>query len=270
MTLRLAPLASSSLVLVALVACGSETETIGDPFTGASDRTVVVGNGSRAVYETPDGQTCIDLPSGCVKPQEKCGEGARADVIVDSNGKVVEIVCYPPLAEGTPPTNSEGDVDLAKENKGVVTLDGDNDGVDIAGNVSANGNNVTVYGQGPGVSVIGGNVTAGGNNFSLRGVTVQKNVTVNGNNATLVLCEVHGDVVIEGNNAVMAECTVFGKVTVKGNNATLVGNKIAGGIQMEGKETLCDGNRSFSDTNEDRAVSDAELGAALSCSGGKK
>lgn len=270
MKLRIAPIASLAALALFVAACGDAADPIDDPFTSAADRTVVVGNGSRAVFATPDGAACIDLPSGCVKPQEKCGEGARADVIVDASGKVLEIVCYPPAADGTAPTNADGDVDLAKQNKGVVVLDGDDDGVDIAGNVSANGNNVTVYGQGPGLSVIGGSVNAGGNNFSLRGVTVQKDVSVAGNNATLVLCEVHGDVVIEGNNAVMAECTVFGKVTVKGNNAILVGNRIAGGIVMEGKETLCEGNVAFSDANGDRTVADGELGAALSCLGGKK
>jgi len=275
--LPLSVVLTSVLTLLSIVACGSSSPddgALGTSFTGAADRTVVVGDGKRAVYATPDGSNCITVGTACVKPQEKCGEGSRADVIVDAKGNVVEIVCYPPLAEGTPPVDSTGSVDLSKQNNGVVTLDGLSDGVDIAGDVSANGNNVTVYGQGPGLSVIGGSVTAGGNNFSLRGTTVQKNVTVNGNNATLVLCEVFGDVVIEGNNAVVAECTIFGKLIVKGNNAKLVANRVAGGIQLDGKETICDGNVGFSDANGDKVVAASEIGAALSCTdtggGGKK
>jgi hypothetical protein len=271
MKLRTAALLPFGFVLFAVGACGSEE--LGDAYTGASDRTVVVGDGKRAVFVTPDGQDCIQVGTSCVKPQDKCGEGARADVIVDSKGNVVEIVCYPPLAEGTPPKDAQGDVDLAKENGGVVTLDGTADGADITGNVSANGNNVTVYGQGAGLSVIGGSVTAGGNNFSMRGTTVQKDVTINGNNGTLVLSDVLGDVTVNGNNVVIAECTIFGKLVINGNNAKLVANRVAGGITIEGKETLCESNVAFSDANGDKVVTSNELGAALTCNGaqgGKK
>ena len=262
-------LSFSSFGLVA--GCGGTDSTdLGTPYTGDADRTVVIGDRNGAVFVTPDGSACLELGGGCVKPQEKCGEGARADVIVDSNGKVVEIVCYPPLAGGSAPLDAQGDVELGKDNKAVVGLDGVADGVDIAGNVTSSGNNVTGFGQGPGLSVIGGNVVASGNNFSLRGVTVRGDVRITGNNATNVLCEVFGDVVVEGNNAVIAECTIYGRLTVVGNNAKLVANRVAGGIVNDGKETVCDGNVGFSDANGDRVVATTELTGALSCGGGKK
>lgn len=262
---------STALVSAVVVACGGASPSeLGTPFTGAADRTVVVGDGKGTVLATPTGSDCVNVGSTCVKPQDKCGPGARADIIVDPNGNVVEIVCYPPLADATAPTESTGNVELGKDNKAVVTLDGVADGVDIVGNVASAGNNVTVYGQGPGVSVIGGSVTAEGNNFSLRGVTVQKNVEVRGNNATAVLCEVFGDFLVEGNNAVIAECTIFGKLTIRGNNAKLVANKVAGGIVVEGKETVCSANVAFVDTNENRVLDSGETGAALTCEGGKK
>ncbi len=249
---------------------GADSADLGTAYTGDADRTVVVGDRKGAVFVTPDGSACLELGGVCVKPQEKCGEWARADVIVDSNGKVVELVCYPPLAGGSAPLDADGNVELGKDNKAVVGLDGVADGVDITGNVTSSGNNVTVFGQGPGLSVIGGNVVASGNNFSLRGVTVRGDVRITGNNATSVLCEVFGDVVVEGNNAVVAECTIYGRLTVVGNNAKLVANRVAGGIVNDGKETVCDGNVGFSDANGDRVVDTSELSGALSCGGGKK
>lgn len=271
-SLVLARAFSVSVACIALGAgCGStDASELGTPFTGDADRTVVVGDRKGAVFVTPDGSACLELGGGCVRPQEKCGEGARADVVVDSSGKVVEIVCYPPLAGGSAPLDAQGNVELGKDNKAVVGLDGVADGVDISGNVTSSGNNVTVFGQGPGLSVIGGDVVASGNNFSLRGVTVRGDVRISGNNATSVLCEVFGDVIVDGNNAVIAECTIYGRLTVIGNNAKLVANRVAGGIVNDGKETVCDGNVGFSDANGDRVVDATELSGTLSCGGGKK
>ena len=155
----------SSLAFV-VVACGAGAcggndppPPPSDPYTSAPATTVVVGDGKGgAVYGTPSGDGCIKLPSGeCVKPQDKCGDGARADVVVDSSGKVVAIVCYP-ADEAPTPVDDDGDVALGKGNKAVVSIDGADDGVDVAGDVTSSGNNVTVYGQGAGVSVIGGKI----------------------------------------------------------------------------------------------------------------
>lgn len=246
----------STLVLLGLVvACGGSSSSGIDPAADAStgnaysptpDTTVVIGPaqapGNGTVVTTPSGDTCVTLPNGvCVKPQEKCKSGEHADVIVDSAGKVVEIVCAPAPAAPTP-IDAQGNIDIGKDNKGVVTIDGADDGVDVTGNVTSTGNNVTVYGAGPGVSVIGGNIAASGNNFTGRGVTVKGNVTIDGNNATLLLSVVEGDLIITGNNAVVAGCTVLGQIIVQGNNAVLIGNRVSKGIDPGKQNATCDGN----------------------------
>lgn len=270
-SLFLAALLSSSFVLLA---CGGSDAAApsGDntPYTSDPNKTVVLGDGKGGtVSSTPVGADCITIASGeCVKPQDKCKDGERADVIVDSKGKVIEIVCYPATSTPTP-IDGQGNVELGKDNKGVVAVDGADDGIDIAGDVSSSGNNVTVYGQGPGVSVIGGDVTASGNNFAMRGVTVKQDVTITGNNATLVLCAIDGDVVIEGNNTVIAECTIKGKVTIKGNNSKLVANEVAGGITVEGSNTVCDGNVTWSDANANGLLDPGEAGASIACTDDK-
>ena len=234
------------------MACGGgngETTAIPQtPYTNAPGNTVVIGEGrGGTVFATPGGSACIQLGSECVRPQDKCGAGARADVIVDSKGKVVQIVCYPNVTD-PPVVDTTGPVDLDKQNNGVIRVDGANDGVDIAGDVASKGNNVTVYGQGADVSIIGGSVSADGNNFSLRGVTVKGNVTVTANNATLVLCIIEGNLTITGNDAVVAECTVKGNIILKGNNDMLVSNKLQGTLSVDGKNTVCDGNVTLTGT----------------------
>lgn len=248
-----------------LGACGGDDLTPGsgdtpDKFGSGKGVTTVVGDGKGgSAFVTPDGKDgCVDIAGECVKPQDECGPDARADVIVDAAGKVIEVICYPD--EGTPPTVDEnGDVDLDKKNKGSVSVDGDDDGVDIEGDVTSAGNNVVVYGEGPDVSVIGGSVTATGNNFVLRGVTVKGGVNITANNGAIVLSVIEGDVVYTGNNFVMAETIVLGNVRITGNNAKLVGNSVAGTITIDGKESICDGNR--------QRLADGTDGEALSCSG---
>ncbi|MDF2692621.1 MAG: hypothetical protein K0S65_1004, partial [Labilithrix sp.] len=127
-----------------LVACGSDDEAPAQadtPYTSAPNKTVVIGANGGTVVTTPSGNDCVQLPSGeCVKPQDKCKPGERADVVVDSGGKVVEILCYP-AAENPTPIDGQGNVELGKDNKAVVSIDGADDGVDVAGDVTSKGNN---------------------------------------------------------------------------------------------------------------------------------
>lgn len=271
---RKSVLALTSIVGL-LVACGGSSSSgvdsdagAGDPYTSQPNQTVVVGAGAGAgtVTATPTGSGCITLPSGeCVQPQKQCKDGERADVVIDSKGKVVAIVCYPGAASPAP-IDSQGNVELGKNNNGVVSIDGADDGVDVAGNVSSSGNNVTIYGQGAGVSVIGGKVDATGNNFAMRGVRVKNNVTIDGNNAALVLCVIEGDLIIKGNNTVVADCSVLGKIQVDGVNTTLIANEVGGGISLsEAKNTTCDGNVVWTDSNANKLLDPGESGAAISC-----
>lgn len=228
-----------------LAACGSDDEV--PPNNGATqysatpNTTVTIGPAS-----SPGNGTVIAATDA------QCKNGEHADAIVDSTGKVVRVVCVPIPAAPTP-IDGQGNIDIGKDNKGIVTIDNANDGIDVAGDVKSNGQNVSVFGSGPDVSVIGGNLDANGNNFTTRGVTVKGNVTIDGNNATLLLSVIEGDVIITGNNAVIAGCTVLGKIVVQGNNAVLVGNKVSKGIDPGEQNATCDGNVDAT-------------GAAISCS----
>ena len=252
--------------LSVVFACGStgdDTQYTSDP-----NKTVVIGSGGSNVAQ--ESAACVELPSDACVDVKQCAEGERRDVIVASGGKVVAVVCYP-ADESPPPLNAEGNVDLSKtQNNGVVAIDGADDGVDIVGNVSAAGNNVVVYGEGSGVSVIGGNVDSNGNNFSLRGVTVKGNVHIVANNATLVLCVIEGNVILEGNNNVIADCSVLGNIELKGVNNVLVANEIGGNVSVgDDKNTVCDGNVAWTDTNSNKAFDVEERGAVIACGGGK-
>jgi len=265
-------LASLMVVVAGTAACsgGAATAPPGDNSVYTSDpgKTVVVGgDGVTAPSGAQSDTGCVTLPSGACVEAKSCAADERRDVVVDSTGKVVTVVCFP--ATSTPMViDVQGNVDLGKtQNGAVVAIDGNADGVGVTGNVTAPGNNVTVYGHGPDVSVIGGNVDATGNNFAMSGVTVQGNVEIDGNNATLVLCAVQGNVHIVGNNNVVANCDVLGDIVIDGVNNTLVGNHVAGTIQTgDAKNQVCDGNLAWNDANADKLFEVGEAGAELSCS----
>ncbi len=257
------------LTFALLAACGGDDAQVGDDtaYTSDPNKTVVVGGTGAPATTAQPSQGCVTLPSGECVDAKSCAAGERRDVVLDSAGKVVAVVCYP--ADATPPEiNAPGNVELGKnENGGVVAIDGAADGVDIAGNVTAKGNNVTVYGSGPDVSVIGGNVDATGNNFAMRGVTVKGDVTIGGgNNATMVLCVIEGNLTITGNNNVVAECAVHGNITINGVNNVLVNNEVGGTISVsDSKNLVCDGNVKWTDANANKLVDPGETGAAVEC-----
>jgi len=267
------------MILLSLVAgallggCGddssAQTETA-SAYPYKPGETSVVGQESPKEFASPTGAGCLKDTSGaCVDLTKSCGPTDKVDVVVDKSGVVIDVICYPtsqaPVssAESRPPTGR------TYANHEVVVLDDADDGADIKGDVDIDSNGVTLWGNGPAVSLIEGNVTVSKNDGIVRGVRIKGNVTLSGNNVTLLLCVVEGDVTITGNNNVLASCDVHGKVTVSGQNDAAVNNRIQGGIEGKGNLT-CDNNVSFSDKNKDLVIDAGEVGAPLTCGGGKK
>jgi len=228
---------------------------------------VIGPNGQEQVYATPDGNACLQVSqTECTTAvQQKCGDNARADVIVDNKGKTNQVICYPVNGAPVRIVDPAGEDTITTDNGSVVVLDNTDDGTDLKGNVSLGGNDVVLYGQGSGVSVIGGSLRAEGNNATVRGVTVQGPVTLEGNNSNLLLCVIYGDVVLASNNNVIANCTIFGKVMSRGNNNFIYNSRIEGGVESEGQNLLCDNNIAFADANDDKVIADNELGAPVTC-----
>lgn len=268
----LGPLAVLAFIVFVPGCGGGAPGEVGNstPYTSDPGKTVVVGGPEAGgAAQTIAANGCVKLASGACVEAKACAPEERRDVVIDTAGKVVAVVCYPADADALV-IDAKGDVTLDKnQNNGVVRIDGNDDGIDVTGNVASSGNNVVVYGQGAGVSVIGGNVSATGNNFSMRGVTIKGNVEIGGgNNAVLVLCRVEGNVKIVGNNGVIAGCDILGNVEIEGNNTTLVGNHIGGTITLgNAKNTVCDANTKWSDANANKTFEGGEAGELLKCEG---
>ena len=257
---------------VFVLACGGAAPAA--VFDNADARAVVVGDGAGGVATLmPSGETCLDVgplartDDQCVKPQEKCGESGRADIIVDSEGRYVDTICYPSVVQDTEVVDGAPVDSVQVGNKTAILIDGVADGDDITGDVKINGNNSYIFGQGADVSVIAGNVEINKNNAGVRGVRIKGNYIVEFNNATLVLGVVEGNVIIRGNNAVIAETVVLGNIEISGNNTVLVGNYVKGNIEITGKNTRCDNNRAFVDANDDKLYQPGEEGTVLTCGG---
>ena len=263
--------------------CGGDDENPhppAGPFPYDDGSTVVIGpDGPTDEGATPAGDDCFDVDGVCVQPQEYCGDRGTADVIVDDQGKVLDVICYPTDAgntdvffvdESAPDDRVLVDDSASADvgNNDVLVLDGAPDGDDIEGTLDVDANNVVVYGDGPDVSVVGGDVNVTKNNLVVRGVRVRGNVEVEFNDAKFVLCVIEGNVTITGNNTTIAACDIFGDVQIEGNNTVLVDCRIAGEVQIVGSNTECAGNISFTDSDDDFVVSESELGAPIECTSG--
>lgn len=255
---------------VVVAACGSSAG--GPVLPYAANLTTVIGGESadksqkqERVREvaTPDDDACVDEGKDvCAKPQMECGDDGTADMLVDHSGAPLAVLCYP--TSGVAVEEVEGDLSKVGNNT-VFVLDDRDDGPDVKGNVTLDGNNVTLYGHGPATSVIGGDLHIDKNNARVRGVRVQGDVTIDKNNPSLVDCVIEGDLTIRGNNVAVALCEVWGKITIEGNNAVLIDNRLASEPEVTGKNTVCSGDLAFQDANKDGVIADSELGDELAC-----
>jgi hypothetical protein len=241
------------LALAALAGCGAESsEVVATPYR-PGEATLV---GEQAGGELTQLDTaCEELD--CSEVESRCGDRAAADLIVDADGNVVDVICY----------KQEVNVDVAEVdviqsaeagNNTVLVLDDVDDGLDVEGDVTISGNNAIIYGSGPDTSVIGGTVDIQKNNAVVRGVRILEDVTITKNNAQLAFCVIEGDLIITGNNATLAECVVFGKVTLKGQNTVLVQNHFTQDT-VSGFNLTCNGNQVFEDQDDDFTLDEADL-----------
>jgi hypothetical protein len=244
-------------------ACGSDA-TARPQLPYASNETALIGGADNAdellvrTYKTPDGNDCIPLDDNvCAMPQSDCGDNGAADVLVNEHGAVVDVICYP--TDGVSVDTFDGEVKDVGNNV-VLVIDDIDDGIDVEGDVTIDGNNVTLYGHGPETSVIGGDLHLDKNNALVRGVRVEGNVTIDKNNPSIVDCVIQGDMLIRGNNVSLALCEVWGKLTIEGNNAILVGNRFAVPPAITGQNTICNRNVAF-----DGMIGTDELGTVVTC-----
>jgi len=218
---------------------------------------------------------CLAVTESSCITVEREGKNCSTDqgpvdaVVVD--GQVVEVVCYEDTDGAQGPstivdTDRDGDLDVPQQDNGaVITFDPMTDGAPFVGNVTVDGNNVTLYGNGPDKSIIDGNLLITGNNARVRGVRVTGDVVIDLNTAALVFAVVEGNLTVVSNNSLVAETDVFGDVQVDGNNSILVNNGAAKGWSISGDGATCDGNHAVGDANADRIAQPEEVGSALAC-----
>jgi hypothetical protein len=180
----------------------------------------------------------------CLAVRDRCGEEAYADVVLGTDGQVLDVLCY----RGNAETQELGVASVETASAGnntVLVLDDVADGEDVTGDVVLLGNNAVVFGHGAEVSRIGGDLAIDKNNAIVRGVAILGDVTISKNNAQLAFTEIFGDLTIEGNNTTLAECVVHGAVRIDGVNTVLVNNRFRGARTLVGKNLECNGNTSF-------------------------
>lgn len=249
----------AALSSVLTVACGADPAY----YPGGDHSTSVLSGSGAQDYATPLGNGCIQTAlNPCIKPQSQCGDGGRADVILNPDGSVLSILCYPVHAPGDPLIVVPAQGPLSLGNKDLVVL---GPGQVVHGDVSVDGNNTTVFGAGPAVSVIDGSLGVEKNNGVVRGVYIRGDAVIDGNNTALVWCVIEGNVTINSNNNLLADCDIFGKVTINGNNNQLVGNRVQSGLAVNANNTVCRGNFAFADGNINHVIDPSEVGAALTC-----
>lgn len=245
-----------------------------DPGT-VGETPVLVGTPLGTDAGTGTGEVCIS-DTLCEVPDTESSnwcerEGGPVDLIY-VDGELVQTICYPPAEDPDRPTETiagSGDVDVAQTaNRTTVVFDAATDGMPIAGNVTVDGNNVAIFGNGPDNTILDGDVTLDGNMARLRGVTITGDLVLRKNTVAIVLCRILGNVRLETmstNGSIFAENEIWGDFTSDSNGNLFVGNAVSGKWEHTGNGNTCDRNVAFADKNEDDVLDDAERGADLLC-----
>jgi hypothetical protein len=244
---------------------------------GYTDNTDVVVAGPGTWIVTGDVDGCVQVGDQCLDiaqiKQQYCGSAdAQADIVV-VGGKVVEVICYPPVSSGVAidkvGTTAGGTTEVPQNsNNTVITFDPATNGKPVESNVQLTAENISIIGNGIDKTIIKGNLTLSSNNSHVRGLTVIGNLVVDkvSNNATVAFVKVVGNLVIQANDVTVVNTIVFGNVEVSGNNVTLINVGVAGTLTLESPALLCDSNYAFQDSNNNGLVEPAEKGGALTCS----
>lgn len=277
-------LTSMGVVSLAL-ACGDGRD-VGNYGDYSEERVTVIGTESgaadtenRITVSGPNGEgSCVAVSDSLCVPAESEGEwcereGGPIDVVI-VDGQVVEVVCYPPATDEDRPVEhvdaaTSGAIDVAQNaNNTTVVFNEETDGVPIDADLTIEGNNVSIYGNGPDKTIIDGDVSLDGNGVRLRGVTIMGNLIIGKNRASVILTRVLGNVVLSGqstNGTVFVENDVFGDFTQASNTNTITGNDVQGVWSVAGHGCVCDANYAFSDANQNQLVDEGERGEARSC-----
>lgn len=283
-------LTTALLIVCSSAACGpdetasgySVTEGAGDDTNYGDNTDVVITPGGTQddqfiVSGEPDGN-CVQIEDACVEIDEAKGrycdqDGAQADIILDENGEVLEVVCYPPPESGAPleevSVSEDGTVNVPQNASGsVIVFDETTDGEPLEGDITLDAERVSFFGNGVDETIIDGNLSFASNNARARGLTITGDLSVakNSNNNAITFCKVHGSVDVQGNGMRLVNCQVFGDVSVAGNGATLVNIGVQGEWDVNSGAS-CHGCYSFEDEDEDFIVLEEEQGDPLSCGG---
>ncbi len=248
------------LITLFCAGCGGDNGRNGEEPRYTDDQTVISGAES-GVYDTPDGDDCIELESGaCISPQDECGDDGTAQVVVDGAGNVLRTRCI------------EHESDILYADEDGIPADDDafvviDEGLTVDGDITFEGNGTVVVADGEGAT-IDGDVTVGGDQNLISGVRITGDLHLTGSGATAVDCIVEGNVRIPGNGGILANCVVFGSIDITGNSARLVFNDIQGEVSSSAMTLECDGNQSFVDENEDLVLQEEEeITDPLECGG---
>lgn len=258
----------SGLVIAACDDGGSGALSSSRPWEG--DRAAVISlDGTVSEYDPGAAGECLPSSSDeCIDPVQRCGQGIASDVLVDENGKVIDVLCYPDVPTTTVEEIEANDGDIAQnDNNAVIVLGGEDGDVDLEGDLDVDANNVIIYGDGPDVSSMSGNLTVDGNNTIVRGVRIQGNVQIVKNDAVLLFCVIEDNLTITANNTRISGCDVYGDVKVTGNNTKVAGSRLGGELEVEGKGTDCSDSFSFSDQDQSLSIEDAERLGPIECKG---
>ncbi|MEQ8279712.1 MAG: hypothetical protein RMA76_04640 [Deltaproteobacteria bacterium] len=267
---------SALWLLTLALGCGDDDVLFQQPYQDYEDGDVTViggADGEGSVATASGDNDCVQVSDDTCTPVERRGKYCKSDegpvdvVVVD--GEVREVVCYEDTDGGGPDdvTIAEGGGTTIPQqgNGAVITFAAETDGQAVEGDVVIDGNDVTLYGNGPDKSIIDGDLLITGNNARVRGVRVTGNVTMDLNTAAFVFSVVDGNLLIRSNNCLVAEVDVFGNLVNDGNNSILVRNDVDDNFEGSGSGAVCDRNSYFDDDDGDGAVSDAERGEGFDC-----
>jgi len=213
---------------------------------GSSDEVTVYDVDGHSSTHKVKGEDCVDINGDeCLNLKEECGKPTSADVYLDGDGAVLQVICYVPIEDRSEMillSDGAKSMPAEIEKKSEIYLEGNPNEPGYVGDIEIDEDDVTFTGLSPDKAAMHGDLVIVDEGAVISNVTIVGDVIIQEKDVQFSNCVIIGDVEIKDDKATFAGCDIRGEMEVDGKDARLVRNEFSEEPEFKEGGVSCDSN----------------------------